>query len=219
VLAATGISDHEEFCDKVAEAFSKFDDATTETAYPPPILDLPSFYTGGESRVPAESPFAHVALAFDASSCSPVMQNVVKQCLNISGIGMGVSAFVAEGGLVGVYSSGEVAGIDMISKALTSSMMLTDEIVLKAKECAKVEELFSMECFGDSKSLASLLTKSVLSQSSTKLAGVVSSYDSISTRDVQEALGTILKTKPSLATIGNTSSVPYVEEIASRLSS
>jgi hypothetical protein len=49
----------------------------------------------------------------------------------------------------------------------------------------------------------------------TNAAAVASSYDSITDRDVASTLATALKTKPSLAAVGDITSLPYQGAFAS----
>jgi len=212
VLAATGIKDHAAFVAKVSEAFS------TATVGSPVQEINAAVYQGGESRISANTPLVHVALSFDASSCATPLQNVVKHCFNMSRLD--VSSFVADKGLVGVYWGGDTESalsmLDNMCEVVAS--LPNDDIIAQAKEAAKRDDLFALEC-GDSKDLAGLITKSVLkSETFTGAAEIVESYDSITTQDVQHAFAAILKTKPSLATVGNTGTVPYVGAIESRFS-
>jgi len=211
VLVATGIKNHADFVAKSTEAFSN---ATVGN----PVEQIKAVYQGGESRISANTPLVHVSLSFDASSCSTPLQNIVKHCFNLSRAD--ISSFVADQGLVGVYWGGDTGSastmLDNMCDAVAS--LPNDEIIAKATEAAKREDLFALEC-GDSKTLAGLITKSVLkSETCTSAAEIVQSYDSITKQSVQHAFAAILKTKPSLATVGNTGTVPYVGAIESRFS-
>jgi predicted Zn-dependent peptidase len=92
-LVATGVSDHKAF---VAAASSAFASSTGGTP------SAPSAFTSGESRLPAATPYSHVAVAFAAADSNAV-NAVVKALLN-AGSGSSVAGFTAEG-LVGAYGS------------------------------------------------------------------------------------------------------------------
>lgn len=208
ILTATGVKDHAAFC---AEAESLLSDAPGGTPEGP----APITYLGGESRVSAPSSgYAHVALAFQSPSAA--VTDVVKQVFNIFGSESGVSGFSTMG-LIGVYagstSPGSITGA--LTKTITSTV--SPDIVKRAKSLAKAEALFALD--GGSKSLAASMTASVL-ESGCCFSGpkdVVARYDAVTDAQVKEAISTMLKSNPSLAAVGDITSVSYHATVASQL--
>jgi hypothetical protein len=208
ILAATGIKDHAAFCTEVADLLSE---AAVGSA------DMPAkpTYLGGEARVSAPSAgYAHVALAF-GTSVSPAMRNVVKHFFSIAGASSGVAGFQTPG-LVGVYAGAPSEAVGSLESAIISTMTAkaTAEAVNKAKILAKAEAMFSLDC--GSKGLAAAMTEGVMELGTfANAAAVASYYDSITDRDVASTLATALKTKPSLAAVGDITSLPYQGAFAS----
>lgn len=199
VLAATGIDDHEAFLKMVEEEFP----STAGEAAPSKAA-----YLGGEARVSAPSTgYAHVALAFEGPTSAPLM-NVMKHCL-------GGSAFAAPG-IIGVYGGSEPSGasstVDALSTAVGSAP--SADIVAEAKAAAKTEALTALD--SGSKSLADAMTASVLDSCGFSAKALAESYDSITADDVAKAHAAMLKSKVSLAAVGDISDVPYQATIASR---
>lgn len=206
VLAATGVSDHEAFVRMVEEEFPS---STVEATAAPAVVT--SSYLGGEARLSAPSTgYTHVALAFEGPTSSPVM-NVLKHCLTMSG----VSAF-ASPGIMGVYGGcvpGDAsATLDGLTKAVVSAP--TDAIVAKAKAVAKAEALRTLDA--GSKSLADAMTASILDSCGFSAKALADSYDAVSSADVSNAYSAMVKSKLSLAAVGDISNVPYHATIASR---
>jgi predicted Zn-dependent peptidase len=205
VLAATGVADHEAFVRMVEEEFPA-PAPGTEAA---PIMT--STYMGGEARLSNPSKeYAHVALAFEGPNSAPVM-NVLKLCLNMSG----ASAFAAPG-IVGVYGGGApgdaVATVDALSKALGEAPSV--DVVAKAKAAAKAEALRALDA--GSKSLADSMTSSILDSCGFSAKALAESYDSVTADQVGMAYSAMLKSKLSLAAVGDISNVPYLATIAAR---
>jgi predicted Zn-dependent peptidase len=204
VLTATGVKDHSAFCSQVGELLSA---SPTGSAAPAPAMT----YLGGESRVSASSAgYAHVALAFQAPSSSAVTA-VVKNLLTQGGV-----AGFSGPGLLGVYagSSSPAELIDALTAALTKSV--TPDMVKRAKGLAKAEALFALD--GGSKSLAESMTAAVLESGSfTGPADVAKTYDAITEKDVKDALAAMLKSNPSLAAVGDISSIPYHATVMAQL--
>ena len=168
-------------------------------------------YVGGEARLSAPSTgYTHVALAFEGPTSSPVM-NVLKHCLNLSG----ASAFAAPG-IMGVYGGSApgdaAAALDGLTKALSAAP--SDAVVAKAKAVAKAEALRALDA--GSKSLADAMTASMLDSCGFSAKSLADSYDGVSTADISEAYSTMLKSKLSLAAVGDISHVPYHATIATR---
>jgi len=205
VLAATGVADHEAFVRMVEEEFPVLAPGAEA-----PVVES-SEYMGGEARLSAPSTgYAHVALAFEGPTSAPVM-NVLKHSLGLSG----ASAFAAPG-IMGVYGGSApgdaLATIDALSKAVGAAP--SADVVAQAKAAAKADALAALD--GGSKSLADAMTGSILDScgfSATKLA---ESYDAISADDVNKAYTAMLKSKLSLAAVGDISDVPYQATIAAR---
>lgn len=208
ILAATGIKDHAAFCTEVADLLSESPVGTGESAPKPS-------YLGGEARLSAPSAgYAHVALAFNAS-VSPAMRNVLKHFFTISGAKAGVSGFQTTG-LVGVYAGAPSDAVGSLESAIIGAMTTkaTAEAVTKAKTLAKAEAMFALDC--GSKGLAAAMTEAVMESGSfTNALAVAASYDSITEKDVTSALAAVLKTKPSLAAVGDITSLPYQGTFAS----
>ena len=206
VLAATGVADHEAFVKSVEEGL-------TESTVGSPAAPATHTYIGGEVRVHAPSSgFTHVALAFNGPSSS-VMQSVLKQCLTLQG----ASAFAAPG-IVGVYGGAASAAAGSVVDGLCdiASTKVSADVLERAKALAKAEALFALE--GDSRSLAEHMTSSVMESSTFSAAAIAASYDAITSADVEAALSAAMASKPVLASVGDTSSIPYLASIASRFS-
>ncbi|KAL7535876.1 hypothetical protein ACHAXR_010491 [Thalassiosira sp. AJA248-18] len=204
VLAATGVADHEAFVRMIEEEYPGAG-AAVEAAAP-----VTSSYMGGEARLSAPSTgYAHVALAFEGPTSAPVM-NVLKNCL-------GASAFAAPG-IMGVYGGsapGDAsATVDALSKALSAAP--SADVVEKAKATAKAEALSALG--NGSKSLADAMTASILDSCGFSAAALAESYDAVSADDVSKAYAAMLKSKVSLAAVGDISDVPYHATIATRFS-
>ena len=209
ILAATGIQDHSAFCTEVEELLSESPAGSADAA--------PSAsYMGGEARLAAPSTgFAHVALAFQADVSTP-MRNVLKHCFSIMGQEAGVSGFEANG-LVGVYAGAPSEAAGAIDGAITSTMTSapSGDVIARAKALAKADAMFSLDC--GSKGLAAAMTSAVMSgETFTNAAALASAYDSITDKDVSAAISSVLKTNPSLAAVGDITSVPYQGTFASR---
>lgn len=207
ILAATGIKDHASFCSSVEELLSESPAGTSDSA--------PSAtYMGGEARLAASVGYAHVALAFD-SSVSPVMRNVLKHCFSLSGKEAGVSGF-GTSGLVGVYAGAPSEGVGGLESAICSTLTskLSADTISAAKSLAKGEALFGLDC--GSKGLAASMTASVMESGTfSNGAALAAEYDAITEKDVNSALSAILKTKPSLAAVGDIGVLPYQGTFAS----
>ncbi|KAL7496881.1 hypothetical protein ACHAWT_004980 [Skeletonema menzelii] len=204
VLAATGIADHEAFLRMVEEEFP----SSAPGAASPERGDI---YMGGEARVSAPSTgFAHVALAFEGPKSAPLM-NVMKHCLN-----NGSAMPFAAPGIIGVYGGSEPSGasstVDALSNAVGSAP--SADIVAQAKAAAKSEALTALD--SGSKSLADAMTASVLDSNGFSAKALADSYDAITADDVAKAHAAMLKSKVSLAAVGDISDVPYQATIASR---
>ena len=202
VLSATGIADHEAFLRMVEEISPSAAPAAAESAEG----DVP--YMGGEARVSAPSTgFAHVALAFQGPTSAPLM-NIMKHCL-------GTGAFAAPG-IIGVYGGSEPSGasstVDALSNAVGSAP--SADIIAQAKAAAKTEALTALD--SGSKSLADAMTASVLDSSGFSAKALAESYDAITAEQVAKAHAAMLKSKMSLAAVGDISDVPYHATIASR---
>jgi len=206
VLAATGIADHEAFLRMVEAEFpSAAPGAASSSA------EGGAAYMGGEARVSAPSTgYAHLALAFEGPTSAPLM-NVLKHCLNIGA----VLPFAAPG-IIGVYGGSEPSGasstIDALSNAVGSAP--SADIVARAKAAAKTEALTALD--SGSKSLADAMTASVLDSSGFSAKALAESYDAITADQVAKAHAAMLKSKVSLAAVGDLSDVPYHATIASR---
>jgi predicted Zn-dependent peptidase len=206
VLAATGIADHEAFVRMVEAEFPKPAPGSAPTK-------AAAEYMGGEARLEAPSTgYTHLALVFQGPSSAPLM-NVLKHCLSLSG----ASAFAAPG-IMGVYGgcapSDASATVDALSKAVGAAP--SADVVAKAKAAAKTEALMSLDA--GSKSLADAMTASILDSCGFSAKGLADSYDSVSADDVSKAYTAMLKSKVSLAGVGDLSYTPYHATIASRFS-
>lgn len=198
VLAATGIADHEAFVRMV----------DTEFPIPHPRKEAPAVadYLGGEARLSAPSTgYAHVALAFQGPTSAPVM-NVLKHCL-----GMGGASAFASTGIIGVYGGSAPSDASATVTGLMNSLTAAPsaDVVACAKGAAKAEALSALD--GGSKSLADAMTASIL-DSTTALA---ESYDNVTADDVSKAYSAMMKSKVSLAAVGDIAGVPYHATIAS----
>jgi predicted Zn-dependent peptidase len=208
ILAATGIEDHASFCNAVEELMSEAPAGSADLA-------PAAAYYGGEARVAAPIGYAHVALSFSSSFSTP-MRNILKQCLNLAGKESGVVGFETKG-LVGVYAGAPSEGVGALESAMTNAFTakLTTDTINRAKTLAKAEAVFGMDC--GSKGLAATLTASIMEGGSpSNAASLAGEYDSITEKDVNDALSAMLKTDPSLAAVGDIGVLPYQGTFASR---
>jgi len=205
ILAATGVEDHESFVQECEESLSESPLGTGEAAVAP-------IYLGGEARLAvAATSYTHVAMAFDSSSMSTPLANVVKQCLSILGAQTGVTSFASKG-LVGVYIGGESSPSLIDSLCATAAMKVDASIVDRAKSLAKGEALFAAD--GGSQSLAAMMTAAVEETGAfTGVASIAGEYDAVTAKEVKEAMTAMIK-KPSLAAVGDLSDVPYLGSIS-----
>jgi predicted Zn-dependent peptidase len=208
ILSATGVKDHSAFCTEAQNLLS---------SAPAGTLDGPAAitYLGGESRVSAPSSgYAHVAMAFEGPASS-VVANVVVQFLNMAGVASGVTAFTVPG-LLGVYAGSTCPGSLIDAMTGTVKTVVSPTVVKRAKNLAKAEALFALD--GGSKSLASVMTASALgSVTFASPAEVSKAYDAVTDKQVTDALAAIRKCNPSLAAVGDISSVPYQATVAAML--
>jgi ubiquinol-cytochrome c reductase core subunit 2 len=204
VLAATGVSDHEAFVRMIEEEYPSAAGAVEAGE------QVKSGYLGGEGRVSAPSTgYAHVALAFEGPT-SATLTNVLKHTL-------GASAFAVPG-LIGVYGGSSpaeaAATIDALSKVVGTAP--SADVVEMAKADAKAEAMAALA--QGSKGLADAMTASVIDSCGFSASALAESYDNITADDVSKAAAAMLKSKMSLAAVGDISSVPYHATIASRFS-
>jgi hypothetical protein len=145
------------------------------------------------------------------------MRSVLKHFFSIAGASAGVTGF-ATTGLVGVYAGAPSQGVGSIESAIIGTMTskATTEAVSKAKILAKAEAMFALDC--GSQGLAAAMTAGVMESGSfTNAAAVAASYDAITEKDVTSTLASVLKTNPSLAAVGDITSLPYQGTFASAL--
>jgi hypothetical protein len=90
----------------------------------------------------------------------------------------------------------------------------TDAVIANAKDVAKAEALRTLDA--GSKSLADAMTASILDSCGFSAKALADSYDAVSVADVSSAYSAMVKSKLSLATVGDISNVPYHATIASR---
>ena len=208
ILAVTGVKDHAAFCTEAANLLSESPVGNAD-----PVA--PISYLGGESRVSAPSTgYAHVALGF-AGPASSAISDVVVQYLSLAGMEVGVSGFASKG-LVGVYAGSESTSSVVDSMVATVKGAASPALIQRAKNLAKAEALFALD--GGSKSLAGVLTASVLNATVVASATEVSNaYDAVTDKQVTDALSAMLKCNPSLAAVGDISMVPYQATVAAML--
>lgn len=208
VLAATGVKDHSAFCTEVGNLLQESMAGSVDDP-------APMTYLGGESRAAAPGMgYAHVAMAFEGPASS-TLADVIVQFFNLSGAESGVSAFSVPG-LVGVYAGSDSPSslVDAMCGVMKTSV--SPAAVKRAKNLAKADALFALD--GGSKSLASVMTASVLESGSfTGPADVTKAYDAVTEKDVSAALSAMLKSNPSLAAVGDISHVPYHATVAANL--
>lgn len=202
ILAATGISDHDKFVSTVADAFGAASDASS-----PPAAD--ATYRGGESRAFAPTGYAHVAVALEGPSSS-ALAGVVTKVLAL-GSGPGVAAFGVPG-LVGLYAHGPSVDVDDMCKALEATV--TSDVVARAKSLAKADAMFKMT--EGSRSLAGVMTASVMETGAFSVEGMAKAYDEITEADVKGALAEMLKSNPSMVAMGDITDVPYHATVAAK---
>ena len=206
VLAATGIEDHESFVKAVEEGFSESIVGTGAAGA------ASSAFIGGETRIHAPAGYTHLALAFEGTASTPLM-NVVKQCINLSSDS--ISGFSAPG-LIGVYGGAAPADAAAVADALCAAITSAPsaDIVERAKGLAKAEAVFALD--GGSLSLAEAMTLSVLESGSFSAGGVSAAYDAITAKDVAGAFEAMAKSNPAMAVVGDLSSTPYQGSISAK---
>jgi len=211
VLAATGIDDHESFVKAVEEGLSE---AAVGDA-PAPSAD--SAFIGSESRIYSPSiGAAHITLAFQGPKGSKALLDIIEQCINLSS--EAVSGYTSPAtGLVGVYTSSTEgsSATDELCSVVTS--VPSADIVTRAKALAKSAALLGVDG-ADSKTLAGAMASTVLESGSFGYAEVAAAYDSVSVDQVQAAFTAMGASTPSMAAVGDLSSVPYQGSIVGRFS-
>lgn len=210
VLAATGIDDHESFVKAVEEGLSE---SYVGSNTPAPV----SAFIGGETRVNAPSVGAsHITLAFQGPKNASPLLNVVKSCIELSSEGS-VSAYSSsQSGLIAAYASSTDGAAVTDHLCGVMSTIPSADIIARAKGVAKATALFSVDG-GDSQSLASAMTASVLESGSFATADIAAAYDAVTVDEVQAVFSAL--DGPAFAAVGDLSSVPYHGTVASNFSS
>jgi len=222
VLAATGIPDHAAFCDAVEYSFSESNvgDPGGHHQGEAPV------FIGGETRVHVPGAgFTHLALGLHVDSMSAALGQVTAGCIDVMTAGGGVSGFAAPvgatgGGLIGAYAGSNIAGespaaLDRLCAVLTGPAPSAD-VVERVKALAKAKAVFQME--DGSKNLAEGLTQSVFERTASSAFG--EEYDAITAEDVKLVFERMMGggTPPAIASVGDTTSVPYLGAFSSRFS-
>jgi len=200
VLAATGVDDHQAFVRMVEDEFPMPGPGNLPEAV---ILE----YMGGEARAPTSAGDTHVALAFEGPSSAPLM-NVLKHCL-------GASAFASKGiiGVCGGSTPSDASGtLDVLSKTIVTAP--SADAVAAAKASAKGEALKALD--SGSQSLAGAMTASILDSRGFSAGALAELYDAVTADDVCKAHAAMLKSKLSLAAVGDITGVPYHATIEAR---
>lgn len=231
VLAATGIPDHDQFCEAVSYGFSESPTSTGPTQgldTPPPV------FLGGETRVHVPGAGStHLAVSFGTQPASAALLQVAAMCVG-SGANGAVDGFSAPvgtmgsggGGIIGAYSGAVPAGaapeaIDRMCEALTGPPPSV-EVVERAKASAKARALFEME--DGSRNLAEGMTRGVLEYEvfggGSLAASIAAEYDAVTVEGVGAVLAGLVMggVQPAIASVGDVTSVPYLSEIAPRFS-
>ena len=208
ILAATGVKDHAAFCTEAANLLSESPIGNADSI-------APITYLGGESRVSAPSSgYAHIALGF-AGPSSLIVSDVVVQYLSLVGLETGVSGFATKG-LVGVYAGSDSTSSIIDHMVATMKGVASPALLKRAKNLAKAGALFALD--GGSKSLAGVLTASVLNATVVASATEVShAYDAVTDKQITDALSAMLKCNPSLAAVGDIALVPYQATVSAML--
>jgi len=229
VLAATGVTDHEDFVKGVEEGFSESLVGEDLSGNDSPSLE----FTGGEERlnVPG-SGYAHMALGFNVSTSNSPLAEIIAICIDInnsssshspSGFTCPVGIGGKGGNLIGAYSGVPVAdapsAIDTICSILTAAP--SADVIERAKTLAKAKAVFQLE--ESSRSLAEGMTSYVLASGeggvdSFSVSDLRLAYDEITVKDVKDAFEGMVAggSPPALAVVGNLTSVPYLGSIVSR---
>lgn len=212
VLAATGIEDHESFVKAVEMGFSE--SAVGDT----PASAVDSTFIGGESRIYSPSVgAAHITLAFQGPKGSKPLMDIIEHCINLSSSDA-VSGYTSPStGLVGLYTSSLDGSSATDELCTVATSIPSAEIVARAKALAKSAALFSVDG-ADSKTLASAMAGSVLELGSVGYADVAAAYDGVTVDQVQAAFTAMGSSVPSMASVGDLSTVPYQGSIAGRFS-
>lgn len=227
VLAATGIPDHDRFVQAVEDGFSESNAGEPYNPHEEAATVHPPVFVGGETRVhvPGAS-HTHLALAFHVDSMSPALGKVAAMCIDAlsGGHGQGFSAQVGAtgGGLLGAYAGANAAAdsphaLDRLCAVLAGPPP-SDEAVERVKALAKARAVFQME--DGSKNLAEGLTGAVLDGTVGLGGGFGAEYDAIAPEDVRGVFERMLGggVPPAIASVGDTTSVPYLGTLASRFS-
>lgn len=217
ILAATGIDDHEAFVSAVTESLAESHVGNA------PVSAAPSTFIGGETRIYAPSAgMAHVVLGFQGPANASPLLAVVEQCIELAAAeSSNVSGYTSsKAGLVGVYASASAADGSAVTDQLCSIMTTVPsaDIISRAISLAKANALFSIDG-NDSASLAKEMTESVLESGSFSYADVADKFDAVSVDQVQAAFSAMGGSTPSMAAVGDISSIPYHGSIVTRFSS
>lgn len=195
----------------------------------------PSKYGGGEVRVDEHLPLVHTVVASEApglNSADALAYAVLRYALGAGpsvkyGEGSGPLAKVggdcaaakalsiahSDAGLFGIYIAAKPASakqaVESAVKALKGGV--TEQDVARGKAQLKSAILFAADsCQGIVEDLAGQSLLSPSPRTATELAEEVSK---ISTQQVQQALQKVISGRKSLAAVGNTSYVPYLDEL------
>jgi len=226
VLAATGIPDHDQFCQAVEYGFSESNVGEKQNGGEDVV------FIGGETRVHVPgADYTHLALGLHCGTMSAALGQVTAMCMDVLQGGenhtTAVSGFSAPvgrtgGGLIGAYAGSSAAGataaLDRLCGVLTGPAP-TAEVVERVKALAKAKAVFQME--DGSKNLAEGLTNSVLEGTVGGVGGVFGEeYDAITQEDVARVWGEMMAggMPPAIASVGDTTCVPYLGAISARFS-
>jgi predicted Zn-dependent peptidase len=209
VLAVTGVKDHSALVTEAENLLALSSVGTVESS-------APLVYLGGESRIASPSAaYAHIALGFSSPSSS-VLSAVLKHVITLNGSELGYSGFCSTG-IVGMYA-GSADSAGLLENMITAlKKPLTPELIKRAKTLAKAESLLSLD--SGSQVLAGAMTASVVESGTFKPAEISKNFDSIADSQVKDLMTTMLKSKPSVAAVGNISAIPYHATVVSSLAS
>lgn len=179
------------------------------------VKDAPAVYVGGESRVKVHgSDNANVGVALNAAGVKPSVLAVLESAINVDGA-TSYSASYSDAGLFGVYGA-TTAPTDLLKGFFTAVKSASAGIDGAALKAAKAEA--KVAAVGQSSTVSGLFGD-LASQALTTGAysSSAAAIDAVTEADIKAAAATLLKSKPSVASVGKTSLVPRHGEIAKML--
>ncbi len=177
-------------------------------------VDVASPYVGGEVRIRKHgASSANVALGFSTGGKKGVSESALEVLKHVVG-GANYTNY-SDAGVFYVQAFGSTNSKQFLSDSISKLKSLAStgpsaEALAAAKASAKVAVLSATETSAG-------LFQAVASQVAATGSYTPLNVDAVSADDIKNAAATLLKSKPTVASIGKTSSVPRLSEVASLL--